>query len=63
MSKLGDDAFSEPEAEQLITDGKLLFSKFDVEKVLQNGASLLGSEGNRFAEDDKLAGNTFLVTS
>ncbi|KAL4240937.1 btaf1 RNA polymerase II [Mactra antiquata] len=38
------------------TDGKLLFSKFDVQKVLQNGASLLGSEGVQFNEEDKTSG-------
>jgi len=49
--------FSELEVDQFIADGKLLFSRFDVEKVLQNGSSLLGSEGGQFNEDEKLAGN------
>lgn len=37
-------------------EGKLLFSKFDLQSVLQNGASLLGSEGAQFNQDEKLAG-------
>ncbi|XP_060582986.1 TATA-binding protein-associated factor 172-like [Ruditapes philippinarum] len=37
-------------------EGKLLFSKFDLQCVLQNGTSLLGSEGVQFNQDDKLTG-------
>lgn len=54
--------FTESEVDQFIADGKLLFSKFDIEKVLQNGASLLGSEGGQFNEDEKLAGNLFFFS-
>ena len=43
-------------AEGSCVDVSLLFSQFDLEKVLHNGASLLGSEGAQFEKEDKIAG-------
>lgn len=36
-------------------DVSLLFSQFDLEKVLRDGASLLGSEGAQFNKEEKVA--------
>ena len=33
-------------------DGRLQLSQFDIQKVLVNGASLLGSEGAEYEEDE-----------
>ena len=41
-------------------EGKLLFSKYDLQCVLQNGMSLLGSEGAQFNQDEKLAGKIII---
>ncbi|XP_052814760.1 TATA-binding protein-associated factor 172-like isoform X2 [Mya arenaria] len=46
----------ETQNEEAFLNGKLLLSKFDVQRVLENGASLLGSEGAQFNEDEKLSG-------
>ena len=46
---------SEVASEEPGLEGKLLLSRFDVHKVLQNGAFLLGSEGAQFNQDEKLA--------
>ena len=37
-------------------DVSLLFSQFDLEKVLRDGASLLGSEGAQFNKEEKVTG-------
>ncbi|XP_052235352.1 TATA-binding protein-associated factor 172-like isoform X2 [Dreissena polymorpha] len=42
--------------DEYMLNGKLLLSTFDVQKVLENGTSLLGSEGAQFAEDENLTG-------
>ena len=51
------ETITEPGTELPQVDGKLLFSQFDLQKVLQNGASLLGSEGDQFNNDEKFTGN------
>ena len=46
----------EPHSDGGCNDVTSIFTQFNLEKVLHNGASLLGSEGAQFNKEEKLAG-------